>query len=204
MTSITHQTSGELRPLLRRHGVAMLLAGAALAFLLPFGTVSCDGEVVHFTGVELATRHVPADPDASSTTGEGLNDEVEAEGGTFALMALVFVAFGVGSVVGRGLGGGFAAAALLSLVLLLLSAAVSFADVSIQLGYWLALGCVVAATILRGRSRLRARRTRKRDGVIVPRPSFGGWIQRHAPSWALGAGAVAVIVVLEAATTRGS
>ena len=65
-------------------------------------------------------------------------------------MALVFVAFGAGSVTWRGLGGGFAVAALVSLVLLLLSAAVSFADVSILLGFWLALGCVVAATIRPG------------------------------------------------------
>lgn len=204
MTTVTHQTSDELRPLLRRHGIAMILAGAALAFLLPFGTVSCDGEVVHFTGVELATRHVAPDPDASSSRSERLNEEVESEAGTFALMALVFVAFGAGSVTWRGLGGGFAVAALVSLVLLLLSAAVSFADVSILLGFWLALGCVVAATILRARARWSARRRRKQDGVIVPRPLFGDWLRRHAPSWALGAGGVAVIVVLEAATTRGS
>ena len=44
-----------------------------------------------------------------------------------------------------GLGGGFAVASLLSLVLLLLDAGVSMADVQIEIGYWLALGLALSA-----------------------------------------------------------
>ena len=44
-------------------------------------------------------------------------------------MALVFAVLGLGAVAWRGLGGGFAVASLRSLVLLLLDAGVSMADV---------------------------------------------------------------------------
>jgi hypothetical protein len=204
MSTVTRDTTGDLPAFVRRHGIALLLAAASLAFFLPFGTVACDGEVVHFTGVELATRHVPPDPDSRSAPGERLDDEVESDAGTYALMALVFAVVGIGAVAWRGLGGGFAVASLLSLVLLLLDSGVSMADVRIEIGYWLALGLVLTAVVMRARSRWRARRSRRRAGVTAPRPPLREWLRRHAPTWALGASAVAIVVVLEAATTQGS
>jgi len=204
MSTVTHETTGDAPAFFRRHGIALLLTAASLAFFLPFGTVACDGEVVHFTGMELATRQVPPDPDSRNAPGDRLDDEVEADAGTYALMALVFAIVGVGAVTWRGLGGGFAVASLLSLVLLLLDAGVSMADVQIEGGYWLALALLFGAVTIRGRSRWRARRERRRTGISAQRPPFPRWLRRHAPSWALGVAAVSVIVVLDAALSSGS
>ena len=204
MTTLTRDTTDDLPAFVRRHGIALLLAAASLAFFLPFGTVACDGEVVHFTGVELATRQVPPDPDRSSTSSERLDDKVESDGGPYALMALVFAVLGLGAVAWRGLGGGFAVASLGSLILLLLDAGVSMADVQIEIGYWLALGLVLTAVVVRARSRWGARRARRQAGVTSPRPPLRDWLLLHAPSWALGVGAVAVIVALDAVLSHGS
>lgn len=204
MTTVAHPQDDQLVPFVRRHGVALLLAAAALAFLLPFGTVSCDGETVHFNGAELATRHVQPAKTHELDSDKGLAGDVETDGSTLALMALVFAAFGVGSAAWRGRGGGLALAALFSLLFLVLSAGVSMADVTIEVGYWLALATVVAAVVIRMRARRRAGKERRRLGIEVPRPGWRDWLLLHAPSWALGAGAVAVIVALDAAFSHGS
>jgi len=199
MSTVTRETTGDAPAIFRRHGVAMLLAAASLAFFLPFGTVSCDGQVVHFTGMQLATQRVPPDPDRPNRFGAPLEEDVEADAATYALMALVFAIGGIASVAWRGLGGGFAVASLLSLVVLLLDAGMSMADVRIEAGYWLALGFVLTAVILRGRSRWRARRARQRAGIASPELSFINWLRLHAPSWAFGAAAIGIIALLDQA-----
>ena len=68
MTTITHQGDDQIVPFVRRHGVAMLLAAAALAFLLPFGTVSCDNQTVRFTGTSSHPA-TSSPPPVTSTTG---------------------------------------------------------------------------------------------------------------------------------------
>ena len=204
MTTITHREDDELLLFLRRHCVGLLLVAATLAFLLPFGTVSCSGETVRFTGVELASRHVQPAVSHEHDSDGGLAGDVESSGSTIALMALVFAIAGAASATYRGLGGGFSVAALLSLLLLLLDAAFSFADLQIEAGFWLVLCLVVAAVIVRARSRWRARRARRQLGVQAARPPLGEWLRRHAPSWLLGAAAIAAIVLLDLATTHAS
>ena len=65
-----------------------LFAAALLAFLLPFGTVSC-GEPVTFTGLELATSTVHGDDEA-------LVDDIEGQGAFFAILAAISVLAGAG------------------------------------------------------------------------------------------------------------
>lgn len=69
---------------------------------------------------------------------------------------------------------------------------------------WLALATVVAAVVIRTRARRRLGKERRRRGIDVPEPTWGEWVRLHAWSWALGAGAVAVIIALDAAFSYGS
>lgn len=185
-----------------RDGAALLSVAALLAFLLPFGTVSCDGEEVSFTGLELVTRQVQPDPAAAGAPDQGLAGDVETEAGTYALAALVFAAGCLVSAVWRARGGGFALASLLSLLVLLLDAASTEAEVEIGVGYWAALASTTGAGLLRLGSRRRARRRRSQDPPPVPRR--GGRLRRLAPSVLLAVTAIAVVVLVEALTTRDS
>jgi hypothetical protein len=204
MTIVTQREGDQAVSFVRRHGVALLLTAAALAFLLPFGTVSCDNQTVHFTGAELATRHVQPATGHELDADEGLAGDIETDGSTLALMAVVFVAFGIGSAAWRARGGGFALAAMFSLLFLLVSAGLSMSDVSIEIGYWVALATVIAAVVIRTRARRRIGKERRRLGTEAPRPSWREWLRLHAPSWALGVGAVAVIMGLDAVFQHGS
>jgi hypothetical protein len=101
-----------------------MFAAAALAFMLPFGTVSCDGSEVSFTSVELATYQV--DADASSAE---LRDDVEWNG-WLALAALAASLAGLAfGVAGRRGGGVCAALGVLAMQLLFLSGDASLAVV---------------------------------------------------------------------------
>lgn len=175
------------------NGPAVLFAAAALAFLLPFGTVSCGGEEVAFTGLQLATMQVPPDPKAAPDPDGGLAAEIEVEAGAWAFLALVLVAGGLGSALVRGCGGGFAFGSTLSLLILLFSGATSYADVSVRGGFWLALASVVSAGVLRVAVRLRARRRRKRSAApALPRRSR--W-RRLAPPVLYALAALVVLVI---------
>ena len=119
-----------------------LFAAAALAFLLPFGTVSCDGDVVSFTGFELATYQV--DADASSVD---LRDDVESNG-SLALVALAASLTGLAfGAAGRRGGGLCASLGVLAMQLLFLSGVSSLATVEVRAGYWFALFFMGAAGI---------------------------------------------------------
>jgi hypothetical protein len=133
-----------------------MLVAAALAFLLPFGTVSCDGETVSFTGLELATFSVDSDP----TEPDGvLAADVESEGGLLALIALACAIGGAASALLRGRGGGFAVVGVLALLGALSNA--GWADeLEIHAGYGLSVTALVAGATIRGVARLVARRRR--------------------------------------------
>ena len=149
---------------MRRRGPAVLFAAAALAFLLPFGTVSCGNQTVSFTGVQLATMQVPPDPVPRTDPSNGLAAHVEAQAGAWALLALVLVVGGHVSALALGRGGGFAFGSGFALCVLLFDAATTGADARVRGGLWLALTCVAGAGAMRASAALRARRSRKRTG----------------------------------------
>jgi hypothetical protein len=177
-------------------GPAVLFAAAALAFLLPFGTVSCEGETVSFTGLELATMRVPADPAPAPEADGDLADEVEAEGGSYALLALVLVIGGLVSAVLQGRGGGFAFGAGFALFVLLINVGETEPDVNARGGYWVALGSVAGAGAIRGSASLRTRRLRRDSGEPAPPVESPG--RRFARRTLYVAAAIGVLVIGDA------
>ena len=150
------------RPADARLGTVTLFAAALLAFLLPFGTVSC-GDPVTFTGLELATATV-AD-DTHNFIERDFASEIESYGTVLALLALgavatglVLAAFGV-----RGWGAA-ALVGLLALLLLPWAAASGLADFAVHEGYVVS---AAAATALVVRRRVAAVRRRRRESVRV-------------------------------------
>ena len=161
-----------------RHRV-LLLAAASLAFLLPFGTVSCErrDRPLHRCRARLAPR--AAGPVSTSTTpserldGRGRVPTAatdRADGPRLRHRRRRRVAW-------RGLGGGFAVAASLSLILLLL-------DAGVELGRRSDRDRILARprprrrrrSIVRARSRWRARRARRqaRGDTLPDRRSASG------------------------------
>jgi len=69
----------------RRWASPGVFAGIVVAFLLPFATVSCDGEEVTFTGAELALQRVPEEAQIALRP---LADDVESESSHGAVIAL--------------------------------------------------------------------------------------------------------------------
>jgi Domain of unknown function (DUF4234) len=124
---------------------AALFLGIALAFLLPFATVSCDQEDrTTFTGLELATRNVPETP--TDVEGESLSSMIEDSGANAATFVLLCVAAGLLLVgLGRRGGGWFAFGALAGLAWLGREATGARPFITVHTGYWLALGCALAA-----------------------------------------------------------
>jgi hypothetical protein len=131
-----------------RRLTSTLLAAAALAFLLPFGTVSCDGEEVSFTGVELATFQVDAD---ERHPGGTLAEDVEQGGSPIALVTLAIALVGAGTVALRGRGGGFAAAGVAGLFVLFAKGSLMIDSPTVDhgSGYLLAATALAAAGGLR-------------------------------------------------------
>ena len=108
------QPVSRVEKLTGRHALTALLAAAVLAFLLPFGTVSC-GTPVTFTGLELATAGVPA----SSDEGHEFASEVESSGSAVALLGLLAAVAGLILAAAAVPGAGVAAIVGLLAVLLL-------------------------------------------------------------------------------------
>jgi Tol biopolymer transport system component len=129
-----------------RWGSATLFAGILLAFLLPFATVSCHGDEITFTGVQVALHQVP-DTKPHDEAGS-LAEDVESESSAWALLALAAATAGLGLGVARRRGGGIAAAVgLLGMLMLLGSAESSLAEVDLHAGYVLALLGYLAAAV---------------------------------------------------------
>ena len=110
-----------------------------LGFLLPFGTVACDGDYVEVTGVELATFRVAgAERDRSGEP--NVAQEMEDDGGWVALLALVAAAVGLAlAAAGKGWWGLVSLVGLAAVLALPLIAAGELADVWIHLGFVLAV-----------------------------------------------------------------
>jgi hypothetical protein len=125
---------------------ATAFVGAALAFTLPFGTVSsCEGEEVRFTGVQLATFDVPPDPSSPGT----LHGQVESNAGLFAVAVLLLAVLGFACVLGGARGGGvFASLGLVAAQLLGLAILVSgTSGATLLAGFWLALLSLAVAGV---------------------------------------------------------
>lgn len=81
-----------------------------VAFALPFGTVSCNGPAVHFTGYQLATGSVPqTTPPATTDEGDSLRDAIESKASSWALLMLLAAITGFALGVAGRRGGGIAA-----------------------------------------------------------------------------------------------
>jgi hypothetical protein len=139
---------------LRSHVSPALFALAALAFVLPFATVSCEGAETSFTALQLATRTVPdgGRPDGGgfgeSCTCRDISDEVEHPDSWFADAAAFAALVGLGLGIARmRRGPGWAAlVGLLSTAYMGLSG--GLATVHLRIGYWLMLGSFGAAAAL--------------------------------------------------------
>jgi len=137
-------------------------AAVLLAFALPFGAVSsCDGEEVHFTGVELATFTVPPD---SSYRGD-LHRRVERNAGVLALIALGAAAVGLAlAVIGRTGRGVCAAVGLLNMQLLFWAVLLTSDGGDLFVGFWLVLASFAAVAALHLALGIRSRSQR---GITV-------------------------------------
>lgn len=134
---------------------ATLFAVCLLAFLLPFGTVSC-GEPVSFTGLELVT---------ASVTGEDaeLVREIEGQGIVLALAVVVAALLGLCLALAGLSGQGWSAlAGLVALLLLPWVAALGLADFRIQAGFQLAGASLLAVVGVRARRLIGQRRAARR------------------------------------------
>ncbi len=137
------------------------LAAVLLAFALPFGAVSsCDGEEVHFTGVELATFRVAPDPEHAGT----LHQEVERNAGMLAVAALGAAAVGIVLALLGWAGCGICASLGLVDMQVMIWAILLTSDAGGDLfvGYWLALTAFAVAALLYFVLGLRSRRQRGR------------------------------------------
>jgi hypothetical protein len=150
-----------------QHLSPTLFALAALAFVLPFATVSCEGAHTSFTGVQLATHSVPdgGRPDGGgfgeSCTCRDISDEVEHDDSLLAEIALVAAVVGLGlGIAGIRRGAGLIAlGGVICAVLMYVSR--SFAAVELRIGYWVLLGAFGVAWILHVGYWLQRRRARQ-------------------------------------------
>jgi hypothetical protein len=135
----------------RRRLTSALLACAALAFLLPFGTVPSGPEGVSFRGVELVTFTLD-----TGASGRIWAEELEADGGAFAVLVLASAVVGAHVAALRERGGGYAASGLIGLVLLWWQAQALYGGPSVDygLGYTVALLALAAAGLIRLMARL--------------------------------------------------
>jgi hypothetical protein len=130
---------------------------------------------------------------AQADAAGGLAAHVEAQAGAWALLALVLAAGGLVSAVTLGRGGGFAFGSGFALLVLLLDAATTDADVRVRGGLWLALTSVSGAGAMRAKAALGARRLRKEPGSAPPPRASPG--RRFARRALFVAGAVVVLLI---------
>jgi len=147
---------------------ATLFAAALLAFLLPFGTVSC-GEPVTFTGLELATGTVHGEDDS-------IVADLNSQGRPLALIAGISALVGGAlAVAGRRGQGSAALIGLLALALMPLRALLQplgAPDFTVRVGYVTACGSLAALVGIRSRLLLRGlgedvRRTKRVEMALA-------------------------------------
>jgi hypothetical protein len=120
-----------------------LFAAILLAFALPFGTVSCEGPPVTFTGYELATWRVQqTSPPALTDRGKSLPAEIERRSSVVTLIMLLSAVLGLVLGLADRRGAGVAAAIGLTATILLWGRVVGLfsAEVEPRLGFALATG----------------------------------------------------------------
>lgn len=95
-----------------RKASPVAFAAILAAFALPFGTVSCEGPPVKFTGYELATWRVQqTSPPAATDDGGSLPEAIEREGSAMAFLMLASAVAGLALGLAGRRGAGFAVAA---------------------------------------------------------------------------------------------
>jgi hypothetical protein len=144
---------------------------AALAFLLPFATVSCDGAETTFTGVQLVTKTVPAG--GVTHDGSVLGEEVEDDATLFAVAALAAAVFGFAlSAFGVVKGPGWVAAVGLVSTLLMAQSTVDVfgPTITFHIGYLLTLLLFLAASVLYAWRAIKRRRANNQDGEPEAQP----------------------------------
>jgi hypothetical protein len=130
---------------------------AALAFLLPFATVSCDNATTTFTGIQLVTHTVPAGgtldaaPGCSADISACIEHRASTTAGIALAAALIGLLLGLRGV-GRGSGW---CAAIGFLATAFLPFQSDLANVTVHSGYILALFSLLAACGLHLVRRLR-------------------------------------------------
>jgi hypothetical protein len=166
-----------LHSALQRWFSPALFALAALAFLLPFATVSCDGAETTFTGVQLVTETVP--PAGTIASGEFLDDRIENDASKLAMSAFASAVLGFAlAALGRKGAGWLAASGLVSSVLLGANAFQPFGPtVVLHSGYWLTLLLFLCAAVLHASRALRRRRASRNAGGV----SVLGDLREEAP-----------------------
>jgi hypothetical protein len=108
------------RPLLLRGVSPALFAAILIAFALPFGTVSCEGPPVSFTGYELATWRVQQTSSRSKTDeGQPLSAAIEDRSSGMAFLMLTCALAGLVLGLANRLGAGIATSAGLTATALL-------------------------------------------------------------------------------------
>jgi hypothetical protein len=134
------------RPLVSRRVSPVLFAVILFAFALPFGTVSCEGPPVKFTGYELATWRVQqTTPPATTDDGETLPNAVERKASFWAFLMLVATVVGFALGLAGRLGAGFSVAVgLVAVIALGLQSSDFGADVEYEIGFDIAAWTYVA------------------------------------------------------------
>lgn len=114
MTGGTPENEGAVRPrrpIVSRRISPALFAAILVAFATPFGTVSCQGPEVEFTGYELATWRVQqTTPPAKTDDGESLPEAIESEASAITLLMLLSAVAGLALGLAGRRGAGFAVA----------------------------------------------------------------------------------------------
>jgi len=99
LTGSSSQSEGAVRPdrpFISRKVSPALFVAILVAFAMPFGTVSCEGPPVEFTGYELASWRVQqTTPPAMTDDGESLPAVIERKGSAMAFVMLVSVVLGL-------------------------------------------------------------------------------------------------------------
>ena len=137
------------RTLVSRRVSPAIFAVILIAFALPFGTVSCEGPPVEFTGYQLATWRVPeTTPPATTDDGKNLKGQVENHASFWALLTLAAAISGaLLGLTGRR-GGGIAASVGLFGVFMLVVAteplSIDGPDVRFEKGFALVAGLYIA------------------------------------------------------------
>jgi hypothetical protein len=166
---MTIETTYPHRTTTRRLLSPTLFAVIALAFFLPFATVSCDGATTHATGIQLVTHTVPdggqldAGPDCKGSIGQC----VEAKASTTATVALAAALLGlVLGLLGIVRGPGWCALiGFVSIVLLPLEGL--FADIQLEAGWVFACFGFLAAWIGHTVWAVRRWRRRRREKKVI-------------------------------------